>query len=44
MVTAQVKRPNSLGVAITTAGFDLHTLCGELYQEGKNGKDGLYFQ
>lgn len=44
MATAQGKRPNSLGIAITTAGFDLSTVCGDLYSRGKAGEEGFYFK
>jgi phage terminase large subunit-like protein len=43
MSSAQEKRPNSLGVGISTAGHDLRTILGQLYQRGKAGEEGLFF-
>ena len=44
MTTAQIKRPGSLGVGISTAGFDLNSLLGELYERGESGEDGFLFK
>jgi phage terminase large subunit-like protein len=37
--TAMHKKPDSLLVGITTAGFDLNTIAGELYLKGMAGRD-----
>jgi phage terminase large subunit-like protein len=37
--TAMHKVDGSLLVGITTAGFDLNTICGELYLKGREGRD-----
>lgn len=44
MSTAQIKRPGSLGVGISTAGFNLNSVLGDLYQRGKAGEEGFYFK
>lgn len=44
MSTAQIKRKGSLGVAISTAGFNLNSILGELYNRGKQGEEGFYFK
>lgn len=44
MSTAQIKRPGSLGVGISTAGFNLNSVLGDLYQRGKKGEEGFYFK
>lgn len=40
--TAGLAREQPLLVAITTAGFDLDTICGRIYERGASGEDGFY--
>jgi len=41
--SAAHKRPRSLQLGITTAGFDLNTIAGELYLKGLAGRDPRFF-
>jgi phage terminase large subunit-like protein len=41
--TAMRAREQPLLVSITTAGFDLETICGELYLKGVEGRDPRFF-
>lgn len=42
--TAQIKRKGSLGVGISTAGFTLDSLLGELYERGQKDEEGFFFK
>ena len=44
MTMGSAARDQPLIVGITTAGWDMDTLCGRLYQLGKAGQPGFYFK
>ena len=44
MHTAQIHFPSALGVGISTAGFDLNSVLGDLYRRGEAGEEGFYFR
>lgn len=42
--TALGARRQPLVVSITTAGYDMDTICGEVYDRGRRGERGFYFK
>lgn len=43
MSNGSATRDRALMLGITTAGYDVETLCGQLYKAGRAGTPGMYF-